>query len=277
MTRRWKGYTVYKNHKDGCSNDQHDFLARLVADRPEQWILKGGLALQWRLGNVARTTRDLDMLLMAPIEGIHARLVRATQRELGDWFRFLVQQPTASAGAGGGQRASVQALLDGRPFEAFHLDIGWGDPVIEPAEELTGPALLEFAEIEPTTVPSYPVTQHIAEKVHAYTRPHVSGESSRVKDLVDILLIAHMRPMSGEILGKALQVTFAARNTHPLPGSLPDPPTGWAAPSRRLAREVGLSSDSLATAAMLASQFLDPALQGRSHGLWDPEKWQWPD
>jgi hypothetical protein len=111
--------------------------------------------------------------------------------------------------------------------------------------------------------------------VHAYTRPHVSGESSRVKDLVDILLIAHMRPMKGEILGKALRATFAARNTHPLPGSLPDPPTGWAAPFRRLAREVGLGSDSLATAAMRASQFLDPALQGRSHGLWDPEKWQW--
>lgn len=252
------------------------FLARLVADQPGRWILKGGLALQWRLGSVARTTRDLDMLLMGPLEGIHAQLVRAAQRDLGDWFRFLVRQPTASAAPGGGQRAAVEALLDGRPFEGFHLDIGWGDPVIEPAEELTAPSLLEFAEIEPTTFPCYPITQHIAEKVHAYTQPHVSGESSRVKDLVDILLIARMRSMDGAILLKALQATFAARDTHPTPSTVPDPPASWAAPFRRLAREVRLRSDSLADAAVLAHRFLDPVLQGHARGLWHPEQWEWP-
>ena len=38
-------------------------------------------------------------------------------------------------------------------------------------------------------VPCYPLTQHLAEKVHAYVRPRSPGKA-RVKDLVDIILIA---------------------------------------------------------------------------------------
>ena len=63
-------------------------------------------------------------------------------------------------------------------FERFHIDIGIGDPLLSPVEYLETPALLTFAGIAPTVVPCYPSTQQIAEKYHAYTRPHVSGVSS---------------------------------------------------------------------------------------------------
>jgi hypothetical protein len=252
------------------------FLARLVADRPGAWLLKGGLALQWRLGERARTTQDLDMLLIAPVEDLHAFLVRAALSDLGDWFRYLVQQPARREPRdAGGVRFSVQALLDGRPFETFHLDIGWGDPVIEPPEELAAPSLLGFANIQPAVIPCYPVTQHIAEKLHAYTTTHRGGASSRVKDLVDILLIAKMRAMNAQTLLKALRATFDARKTHPLPFALPDPPVNWTAPFRRLAREIGLESESLESGMDLARRFLDPILQGQAHGQWDPDAWQW--
>jgi hypothetical protein len=252
------------------------FLARLVADRPGAWLLKGGLALQWRLGERARTTQDLDMLLIAPVEDLHAFLVRAALSDLGDWFRYLVQQPARREPRdAGGVRFSVQALLDGRPFETFHLDIGWGDPVIEPPEELAAPSLLGFANIQPAIIPCYPVTQHIAEKLHAYTATHRGGASSRVKDLVDILLLAKMRAMNAQALLKALRATFDARKTHPLPFALPDPPVNWMAPFRRLAREIGLESESLESGMDLARRFLDPILQGQAHGQWDPDAWQW--
>ena len=42
------------------------FLARLLAVRPDGWMLKGGLALQLRLGQRARTTKDIDVLLRLP-------------------------------------------------------------------------------------------------------------------------------------------------------------------------------------------------------------------
>ena len=41
--------------------------------------------------------------------------------------------------------------------------------------------------------------------MHAYTRPRATGEGSRVKDLVDILLIAELRQMDGRLLQQALQ------------------------------------------------------------------------
>ena len=55
------------------------FLARLLEDQPDAWVLKGGLALQLRLGNQARTTKDIDVLLTTPYDkphDLHQALVR---------------------------------------------------------------------------------------------------------------------------------------------------------------------------------------------------------
>ena len=56
------------------------FLVRLVQDQPNAWVLKGGLALQLRLGERARTTKDIDVLLRSPRDeqfDVHQALVRA--------------------------------------------------------------------------------------------------------------------------------------------------------------------------------------------------------
>jgi hypothetical protein len=190
---------------------------------------------------------------------------------LNDWFQFEV----AKQMRGTGLRFPVQARLDGRAFETFHVDVGSGDPLVEPAEKLTPPALLEFAEIRPPVVPCYPLTQQIAEKVHAYTRPHATGEASRVKDWVDVLLIAELGTLNGQLLRRALRATFEARNTHPLPTHLPVPPSSWSTPFRRIAREVSLGYNTLADAISAISRFLDPVLQGQPVGRWDPITWTW--
>jgi hypothetical protein len=43
-------------------------LARMVAGEPGLWIIKGGYALEMRLGARARTTRDVDAAVQAPLE-----------------------------------------------------------------------------------------------------------------------------------------------------------------------------------------------------------------
>ncbi len=253
------------------------FLARLTVDQPGHWLLKGGLALQWRLGNLARTTKDLDVLLTAPVQDIHQALVRAALLDIGDWFSFLVERPSGPAThhAGTGLRFHVRSLLDGRPFEAFHLDVGWGDPVVEVPEELAAPSLLGFADVDPIVVLCYPVTQHIAEKLHAYTRPHISGESSRVKDLVDIVLIARAGAIDGAVLMEAVKATFAWRATHAMPPTLPDPPASWAVPFIKMAHDVGLADVPLAAAVDIARRFLNPVLQLGVSGVWDPAAGEW--
>ena len=65
-------------------------LARLAAAQPGQWLLKGGVALQLRLGSLARTTRDMDLLLALPHSAVYAALAHAAHLELADWFEFTV-------------------------------------------------------------------------------------------------------------------------------------------------------------------------------------------
>lgn len=165
-------------------------LARMMgADQLDRWLLKGGLALQVRMPEGARTTKDIDVLLREAGFDAHQLLVEAAKLDLSDWFDFEVGPPQPMTGEAG-QRVPVRCRLDSREFETFHVDIGVGDPVVAEAESFVVTNLLEFADVPPTTVRCYPMAQHLAEKVHALTRPHGDRENSRVKDLVDVVIIA---------------------------------------------------------------------------------------
>jgi hypothetical protein len=252
------------------------FLARLVQLQPDRWVLKGGFAIQLRLVDKARTTKDIDLLALAELPEVLLLLRNAGGSDLGDWFRFEVAPgEDLVPDAPGGSRFHVRSLLDGRTFEEFHIDVGIGDPVIDPFDQLAGLSLLDFAGLQPTMIPCYPITQQIAEKVHALTRPHLSGESSRVKDFVDILLLAGLEKIDAGRLIHAIQATFDARKTHSLPGEIPDPPTEWSRPFQKLAAEVSLSCPTLADANTALKRFLNPLLSGERIRQWDPDCWSW--
>lgn len=251
-------------------------LARLMASQPGLWVLKGGLALQLRLGERARTTKDIDLLFGEEPEEIYRRVREAASLELGDWFAFEVGRPSNRMDRGGGLRHSIHSLLDGRTFERFHLDVGAGDPIFEEVEYLNTPNLLAFAEIAPVSVPCYPISQQLAEKVRAYTQGYASGRSSRVKDLVDMILLAEMGELTGEALTGAIEVAFASLDIHTIPQRLPAPPRSWTPGFRRLADEVGLSERELDSAYAAVRRFIDPVLEGTvASSQWHPETWTW--
>lgn len=253
------------------------FLARLFSLQPDKWFLKGGLALQLRLGIRARTTKDMDMLTIAESQKIYQALRNAGRLDLGDWFAFEVARASQQSPKDfGGLRHQIRTLLDGRTFEDFHIDVGIGDPLSEPPEYLTTPDLLSFAGLEPTRVPCYPVSQQIAEKFHAYTRPRTTRESSRVKDFVDILLLAELGNISSNTLQLAILETFRNADTHTLPSNVPQPPSNWEQMYRSMADEVGLNGTSLNQAYAALQNFLDPVLRDVEGELsWDPIKWSW--
>lgn len=251
-------------------------LARLADSQPGAWLLKGGLALQWRYTELARTTRDLDLLLVGATDDLHAELVRSASLDMRDWFTYVIQEsPRGVLIDGGARRFGVTARLDSRPFETFHLDVGWGDPVLESADQIAAPSMLAFAGLEPVVFPCYPLSQHLAEKVHALTQPHTSGTSSRVKDLVDILLIASQSGLGADRFTAALAATFKARDTHAWPPSLPELPDQWRVSYQRMAAEVGLTETDLASAMEQARRFLDPVLQRSARGMWEAASWVW--
>jgi predicted nucleotidyltransferase component of viral defense system len=252
------------------------FLARLFQAFPDTWMLKGGLALQLHLGSQTRTTKDVDLLTVDASENVYAGLQQVGRLDLGDYFSFTIarsseRQPQKA----GGTRYAVQSLLDDRTFERFHLDVGVGDPVLENVEYKTMPDLLDFAGIPSTRVPCYPVSQQIAEKFHAYTRPRNFGENSRVKDFVDMYLLALTSSLDSSILLQALQATFAYSNTHPLPEQVPAPPEEWGRLFRRSVKDITARDVTLEEAHRVLSTLLNPILGGMSSASWLPGELRW--
>lgn len=255
-------------------------LARLENVAPERWVLKGGFALELRLPGQARATRDVDLDWYASLEEATEALIRATELDLDDFFQFEIERiGQTELGAGGGARFRANASVGGRQFEQLLIDVGIGQENFTPADLLTAPDLLDFAGIEPVRLLAAPLEQHLAEKLHAYTRTYGVNESSRPKDLIDMVLIAELATFNATRLHDVISRLFAVRGTHPLPAALPLPPRDWARPYAKLAREVELDPDPNAGQALVAG-LVDPLLSKGFEGrLWDPVllKWCPPD
>ena len=254
------------------------FLRRLVAVAPDRWVLKGALALDFRFRATTRPTRDMDLGRTDDESAAVEDFTAAQELALDDFFTFAARRTDALDDADDFRaiRFHVTAELAGRIFDQFVVDVGFADSVSWTSDAIETSDLLSFAGIERIRVPALPLPQHIAEKVHAYTRRYgPSGrESTRPKDMVDILLIAGSESLSAHSLREALAVTFEQREQQSLPASLPPPPSGWKEPYRRLATEVSVVAD-LDTAFAEAAAFLDPILAGRADGEWDPRGKTW--
>lgn len=253
-------------------------LARFTRVAPGGWALKGGFALQLRLADRARTTRDVDLAWSVREDELLETLIEVSIEDPGDFFTFRVERTAANPDRmGGAYRFRVDASLAGRLFETFLLDVGEGDAdTTSQAEVLPTPNLLEFAGIEPVIVPVIPLPRHLAEKLHAYTRRYDGDKvSTRTKDLIDMALVAELFPFDADRLLAELQRVFAGRGTHELPPTLPKPPADWRVPYRQMAVEVGLSPD-LDAGYAAATALLDPVLQNAVPSMtWNPQTRRW--
>jgi hypothetical protein len=231
-------------------------LARLFqAARPSAlpWVLKGGYAMELRI-KTARTTKDIDLTMRSVFSSgekkddkknlaVLEKLQEAAAFSSDDFFVYTIGEPIADLEAApyGGARFPVEARLDGRVFVGFHLDVGIGDAVMEPLEVIEGRDWLKFAGIASPSLYMIPREQQFAEKLHAYTLPREGAENTRVRDLVDMVLLIQSGTMANAMVAEAARVTFDRRGTHALPNVLPQPPTDWQKPYDALAKECGLS------------------------------------
>jgi hypothetical protein len=254
------------------------FLRRLVGVAPNRWVLKGALALDFRLDVTTRPTKDIDLGRDDDEEAAIEDIAAAQQLDLDDFFTFAATRTDAfdEADEFRALRFRVRAELAERVFERFIVDIGFTDPIAWTPDTIRTSDFLSFADIAPIDIPAIPLPQHIAEKVHAYTGTYGPSDqpSTRPKDLVDILLIAGSEEIEASALRAALSTTFEARNRQPLPANLPAPPSGWEGPYRRLAEEVGIEPD-LEAAFIRAAAFLDPVLASHMKGRWDVKAGAW--
>lgn len=85
-----------------------------------------------------------------------------------------------------------------------------------------------------------PAEQHFAEKIHAYTLPRQQGANTRVKDLVDLVLLIKAGLPEPQVVALALRATFERRKTHIVPATLPPPPEVWQEQYPALAAEANI-------------------------------------
>ena len=233
-------------------------LARLFTENNPPWMLKGGYAIELRLHDVARATTDVDLCVPNPagripegdnqLQAIRELLQDELARDLDDWFVFRVGAQTADLHAAplGGARFHVEAHVDNRLFARFNLDVGLGDAVVSEPEWVTGHELLSFAGIPPARIALLPIDQQFAEKIHAYSLPR--DQPSRVRDLVDLVLLIENGLPAREQVILALHATFDRRATHPLPPQLDQPPESWREAYAALAAEHNVRYATIETA-----------------------------
>jgi hypothetical protein len=111
-----------------------------------------------------------------------------------------------------------------------------------------------------------------ARRVYPDGRP---VSSSRVKDLVDIAIIATTQTFKAERL-RAAVVSNAEMRKLKLPQRFFVPDTaGWAARYPRVAADAPGTVPGYHTAVSLASQIFDPVLDASVSGVWDPSARAW--
>ena len=189
-------------------------LARLKETASDPWLLKGGFALDLRLAERARATRDVDIDWRAAEEELFETLIEAAALGADDHFTFQVERTgTPPERLGGSHRfrhrnpgRPTVRVLSARCRAAFRS--------VSVHDTLTTPDLLSFAGIDPVEVPTIPLERHIAEKLHAYARRYGDDQpSSRAKDLIDIVLMSELAPFEFNRLREVIVSLFEECDT----------------------------------------------------------------
>lgn len=224
-------------------------LARLFSEQEPRFFLKGGYAMELRL-STARATKDIDLTSLTRIDQqgnpisqlLLSDLRSLARKDLNDFFIYQIGEAPIDLDNApyGGARFPVSSLIDGKVFVKFQLDVG-ADAIVDKVESLPGADWLGFCGIPTPDFAIISIEQQFAEKLHAYTLPRPDRLNTRVKDLIDMVLLSRIRPLDLHAFKSALDQVFRVRKTHNLPQELEPPPIQWHGPYNELAKECSLS------------------------------------
>lgn len=213
------------------------FLSRVFAGGEQsEWLLKGGMSMLARVPR-SRTTKDVDLAAQqaADLTQAERALTKLVDQDLGDHLTFRLIRSTPT-GLGDNQpgvatRRYIFACIDvghDTQIDTVAVDVVIGPPpvgrpeVVEPANRLH---LRRPLITHPYRL--YPVTDQIADKVCATIGTNYPGgrRSSRVKDLVDLVVLATPKPWTRLSSGMRSKPSgFSARSSRS--GTSTSPPTG---------------------------------------------------
>ena len=187
------------------------------------FIVKGGTAMQLRLGIRARATTDLDVVFRGHLDEWFDRFDTATVDT--DWNGFTISRKTAPVpieipGLGYRPwRVPLQIRYEAREFGTVSLEVAI-DQLTAEHHELVEPDGIELAYFSidpPAFIPCLDVPYQIAQKLHACTEQLPDG-NDRVRDIIDIWLLEALLPPDGLRTVRAAAIeTFARRQKQSWP------------------------------------------------------------
>ncbi|MGP7960160.1 nucleotidyl transferase AbiEii/AbiGii toxin family protein [Sanguibacter sp. A247] len=183
------------------------FMARVV-QVADDWVLKGGGALLVRVIDT-RSTTDLDLVARGSnMADVRRRLEAICSLDLADDFVFVLK--TVTAGHELDYDTAVATVVLGvdicgrRQQESLKLDVSYDVLLTQPVEHVRRGDAPRPAGYEAPLIPLYPVVDHVADKVCATAQTYKTGTSTRVRDLVDICVLALTHDIDGRDLAEAI-------------------------------------------------------------------------
>ena len=216
-------------------------LERAESVGSPRFIVKGGVALELRLRDRARATKDIDIVLRDPRADLADSLELALTGDPYQGFSFRRKgQPLLLDN--GAVNMEFAVTYRGQPWTSISVDIARAEVGEADVEWVDAIVLTDvFGVTGPAQLPCLPLRFHVAQKLHGMTLPPRPGkQNERFRDLVDLLLMDAMITKDGDALREACELVFSTRNTHPWPPDLTAAPTHWARPFAELAKELEL-------------------------------------
>ncbi|MEI2717392.1 MAG: nucleotidyl transferase AbiEii/AbiGii toxin family protein [Candidatus Nanopelagicales bacterium] len=259
-------------------------LCRVFSDGSDsEWVLKGGTGMLARVPNT-RSTKDIDLAINGySLDQALSRLRSLAAVDLQDHFHFAYLKRTESIAGdqqpyAHGYHVTFQVYLGTKALSDLTVDLvaGPGEAaevdVVEPANRLNVPRLVTF----PYRL--YPVANQIADKVCATLATYPGGQSSRERDLIDLVVIANTQTVNANELREAIRREARLRGLDQVTAL--DLPSGWGSVYATEARKVPACSQhtSFADAQALMADFVTQVLRSSDlSAQWNPESLTWSD
>ena len=253
-----------------------------LATQPPAVILMAGL-------QGAGKTTTTGKLAKWLAEGGHVQNGRKTGKKKVlvvsvDVYRpAAIEQLKTVAGQGGDQPAveGVRVVFDAycgsKKVGSVKVDLVVGSMMTAAPEENYKP-VLELEGLKSPKILLYPVVDHIADKLCATQARYgyANNRSSRVRDLVDLVVFARTQNIDGAALTGAISSEWAARKLAGTPSF--DPPLEWQSQYSPIARGVPACGEytSFESATSLTTKLLAPACRGETaKNRWESDTLRW--
>lgn len=263
----------------------HRLLCRVFSDPKSPFVLKGGQSMLARTVD-ARATRDIDLLARkTSVEEAVIELRRLASISLGDFvaFSFDGTEPIkADDEYRSGVKVRFTPSLGGKSLQAVSVDLVVDEvDGLEP-ETVTPADRLEIDGIPMFDYRVYRVESALADKLLAMVETHDGRPSSRVKDLVDVVVYAKSCKIDSRVLAEQIVKESRARNV-----GLPEHfnvPEAWHATYKKayakMAKQAKIddTAPDTTSAEEVAARLYAPAfgpIQANDSMTWDPERLDW--